>query len=296
LLKEPVHALGEALLEVLRLPVEVAKGLLKFADVMGIEVPNQARPWAAVLVALFIIVLPFLLDKCRSKASRIICAYGVLCLLFICVLIASSNILSTQFARFEVQGNFDIKTVQNDPTSVTFPPVRWGSDACDANENHTNRVCSSTVQEFTKASVSISSANCGSGIASVQVDPADKKCIVAVSHLQGCGYDRLPFHINNCRGRGWIEFAITGAGSAPVEHSSGDQPVAGTVSARDPLVIKISDKPLEATDKVEFRIEVRTDSKVIATLTNAAPSQGDFAANLRPDGQLQVSYGKLQPN
>ncbi|MGY2990341.1 hypothetical protein ACVI1K_007688 [Bradyrhizobium sp. USDA 4508] len=290
-IKDAIHAIGEALLEVLQLPVNVAAGLLKFADVMGLAIPNQARPWSAVLVAVFIIVLPFLLDKCRSKASRIICAYGVLCLLFMFLLIGFSSL--TLFARFDAAGQFEIKTIQNVSDTEAFPPIRYGNESCDANENHTNRVCTTRLQQFATASATITSANCGSRVTNVQVDPSDSRCIIANSHLQGCGYDRLPFGINNCRGRGWIEFTINGAGSSLVEHSSGLKPLAGSLSAREPLVVDTGN-PLGPANRLEFKVEVRDGSKVVAELTNRNPSQGDFAASVRPDGKLQISYGRRQ--
>ncbi len=291
MLKDAIHAIGEALVEVLQLPVNVAAGLLKFADVMGLTIPNQARPWSAVLVAIFIIVLPFLLDKYRSKASRIICAYGVLCLLFMFLLIGFSSF--TLFARFEAAGQFEVKTIQNVSDTEVFPPIRYGNESCDANENHSNRVCTTRLQEFATASTNITSASCGSRVTSVRVDPADNKCIIADSHLQGCGYDRLPFNINNCRGRGWIEFTITGAGSSLVEHSSGRRPIAGSLSVREPLVIDVGN-PLGPADRLEFKVEIRDGTKVVAELTNGNPSQGDFAASVRPDGKLQISYGRRQ--
>lgn len=290
-LKDAIHAIGEALLEVLQLPVNVAAGLLKFADVMGLTIPNQARPWSAVLVAVFIIALPVLLDKCRSKASRIICAYGVLCLLFMFLLIGFSSF--TLFARFDAAGQFEVKTIQNVSDTEVFPPIRYGNESCDANENHTNRVCTTRLQEFATASANITSANCGSRVTGIQVDPSDKKCIVANSHLQGCGYDHLPFNINNCRGRGWIEFTITGAGSSLVENSLGRKPLAGSLSAREPLVVDIGN-PLGPGDRLEFKVEIRDGTKVVAELSNRNPSQGDFSASVRPDGKLQISYGRRQ--
>lgn len=294
-----VETVGKLLVEICKLPVDVANGLLEFATTIGMDVPNEARPYAALLVCAFLIGVPFLIDRCRSRTSRVILAYGILCMAFVLLLITKPyTLIAQEFARYRVQGHVIIKVIENDTASETFSPVRWGSDNCEANEDHSNQLCSTTLREITRTAVSTSSANCGSRVVSVDTDPVRKNCVVAKSHLQGCGYDKFPFGVKNCRGRGWIEFAVTAFGSNPVERQVADQPVNDFVSASRPLLIDLSNggnNSIGPNQRVEFTLKVTSGEETVAELNTAAPSQKDFSANVLPNGKLQISFGKQRP-
>lgn len=289
-----VETIGKLLVEICKLPVDVANGLLEFASTIGVDVPNEARPYAALLVCAFLIAVPFLIDRCRSSTSRVVLAYGILCMAFVLLLITKPyTLIAQESAKYQVQGHVTIKALENDAASETFPPLRWGSDDCEANEEHSTQLCSTTLRQITRTAVSTSSANCGSRVVSVDVDPGRNNCVVAKSHLQGCGYDKFPLGIRNCRGRGWIEFAVTAFGSNPVERQVSDLPVDGFVSASRPLLIELGN--IEPNQRIDFTLKISSGDEAIAELNTNSPSQKDFSASILPNGKLQVSFGKQRP-
>lgn len=86
---------------------------------------------------------------------------------------------------------------------------RTGSDRCDDNfpvvENYTVSV-PDTVR--TRADIDNVSANCGSGLLSV--NPSGPNAVVVSGRVQGCGAHRGPFNVwAGCKGRGWLHYDIT---------------------------------------------------------------------------------------
>ena len=232
--------------------------------------------------------MPILIDRWRSATSRVVTAYGLLCLFFISYLVLATTILNS----FPVDGTVSLQTVTSESRSETFPVARLGSNSCDANEKAKAKYCSQTLNDVATAKYTISSANCGSNVETVAVDQNDRKCVLVSTHLQGCGYDRLPFGINNCKGRGWLEYQVTAFGSVPQTSISDRKKLAGSVRTGRPLIFNPNYESLSPNQTLLFDISIDVKGKKIR-LTSEKSSSDGFSASLLPSGEVQVTYAPL---
>lgn len=86
---------------------------------------------------------------------------------------------------------------------------RTGSDRCDDNFPVVETYTVTTPGAVrTRADVRVQSANCGSGLQSM--NPSGPNSVVVSGRVQGCGANRGPFNTwLGCKGRGWLSYDIT---------------------------------------------------------------------------------------
>ena len=86
----------------------------------------------------------------------------------------------------------------------------------------------------------VNSKNCTSDIEGVDV--IGDRCVRVRAHIGGCGYDHLPFGINNCKGNGWLDYGITLNGERMVPTNGAEAQVVaeGVVPVQTNFVVPYS--------------------------------------------------------
>jgi hypothetical protein len=167
---------------------------------------------------------------------------------------------------------------------------RTGSDRCDDNFPVVEQYRTSIPGAIrTRANVSVVSANCGSGIQSV--NPSGPNAVVVNGRVQGCGAERGPFNTwLGCRGRGWLQYNISLVVTTQERVVAGIQDYAVEPSVADrswvfafPTASRDPNFEYEVTvTRMQGRLELGR-----WTLSGANPNAGPFKSRIA-DGSLAV--------
>ncbi len=84
-----------------------------------------------------------------------------------------------------VPGRTETRHTHTIPTAHDRPAVR--RICLEVNESRVKELCATTFAIFTNQKITIRSANCGSMVSSVSINPGKRNCVLVTEVLRGCG-------------------------------------------------------------------------------------------------------------
>jgi hypothetical protein len=272
----------KSIVGLLNIPAIISDNVVSFFEKNGVNVPLGARPWFALLISLFVCVIPYVYDRLRGSISKIVFWYGVLYAI-LCALVISINYYGAKPILYALQGN--VTALSAEVSSKEFIQHFESTAGCSDRTSPIRRVCAPNFM-IQSHNITIVSANCGSRIVSEALDPADNKCLIVQESVQGCGEDNI-LGIKNCRGRGWLNYDVTVAGSAPNSTEVLHQNFNGTLSKDNPFG-KVFDLALPAENvRWQYRVIISQGTNQLAVLTDQTSSSDLFRSSMS-NGLLRV--------
>ncbi|XIA63649.1 hypothetical protein ACFIOY_31980 [Bradyrhizobium sp. TZ2] len=198
----------QSLIGLFNVPGLVADNVVSFFEKNGVSIPIGTKPWFALLISLFVCIVPYLYDKLTSKVARAFFAYGVL------YSVLSSLIIVVGYfgpdpGKYNVRGS--VTAFSNEGSNKEYSQNFSTTVGCADKAQPIRRVCAPDFS-IQSRKIIVTTTNCGSRIVSDTLDPGDNKCLIIQENVQGCGEDNL-LGIKNCKGRGWLNYQVVVQGT-----------------------------------------------------------------------------------
>ena len=275
---------------ILGLPGRMLDSALIFVNSAGYA---QTSPLVK-LICIFILAAGGLLLCYRARRYFIAWFVGLYALLIL--IVSGSQLILSVIAIIsppEVLAKGQIEVFRTKVTEGQENlPGDWSSNDCGYSQVADVRRCSADGNQLgSKFQLTISSANCGSAVENIRLDPSSPACLIVTERRQGCGNENI-LGIRNCKGRGWLKYVVTASTSKNDLVSLGIQPIDATFTAAKPLVVALAQKIGADTKGValKFTITLKNARGESVTITDQNPSTDRFSAQM-VGSDLIISQG-----